>query len=99
MPVTIRAFTEGDTEAVLALWLQAFPEYNDASRPHRNPRLSIMNKLGTQPELFFVALRHDGGAGGDDEGALVGTAMAGYDGQPDVAIVSSSSPPPNPVRP
>ena len=80
MSVTIRAFTEGDTEAVLALWQQAFPEYNDASRPHRNPRLSIANKLGTQPELFFVALRHDGDAGGDDDGTLVGTAMAGYDG-------------------
>ena len=65
MSVTIRAFTEGDTEAVLALWQQAFPEYNDASRPHRNPRLSIANKLGTQPELFFVALRHDGDAGGE----------------------------------
>jgi ribosomal protein S18 acetylase RimI-like enzyme len=73
MSITIRVFDERDTEAVLALWLQAFPEYNDASRPHRNPRLSIANKLGTQPELFFVATR-------DEDGALVGTAMAGYDG-------------------
>ncbi|MEX3979455.1 GNAT family acetyltransferase [Paraburkholderia sp. EG287A] len=76
MSVTIRVFSEADTEAVIALWLQAFPEYNDASRPHRNPRLSIANKLGTQPELFFVAVRD----GGDIDGALVGTAMAGYDG-------------------
>ncbi|WP_322046922.1 GNAT family acetyltransferase [Paraburkholderia sp. J67] len=73
MSVTIRVFDKADTEAVLALWLQAFPEYNDASRPHRNPRLSIANKLGTQPELFFVAVR------GEDD-AIVGTAMAGYDG-------------------
>ncbi|WP_321930076.1 GNAT family acetyltransferase [Paraburkholderia guartelaensis] len=73
MSVTIRVFSEADTEAVIALWRQAFPEYNDASRPHRNPRLSIANKLGTQPELFFVATR-------DADGALVGTAMAGYDG-------------------
>jgi ribosomal protein S18 acetylase RimI-like enzyme len=73
MSVTIRVFNESDTEAVIALWLQAFPEYNDASRPHRNPRLSIANKLGTQPELFFVATR-------DEDGALVGTVMAGYDG-------------------
>ncbi|HKR44756.1 MAG TPA: GNAT family acetyltransferase [Paraburkholderia sp.] len=73
MSVTVRVFSEADTEAVIALWLQAFPEYNDASRPHRNPRLSIANKLGTQPELFFVAVR-------DVDGALVGTAMAGYDG-------------------
>ena len=73
MSVTIRVFSEADTEAVIALWRQAFPEYNDASRPHRNPHLSIANKLGTQPELFFVATR-------DADGALVGTAMAGYDG-------------------
>lgn len=77
MPITIRTFTEADTEAVLALWLEAFPEYNDMSRPHRNPRLSIANKLGTQPELFFVAVRHDGG---DESATLVGTVMAGYDG-------------------
>lgn len=75
MPITIRTFTEADTEAVLALWLDAFPEYNDASRPHRNPRLSIANKLGTQPELFFVA-EYDA----DEERTLVGTVMAGYDG-------------------
>ena len=73
MSLSIRVFSEADTEAVIALWLQAFPEYNDPSRPHRNPRLSIANKLGTQPELFFVATR-------DEDGALVGTAMAGYDG-------------------
>ncbi|NIE67660.1 GNAT family acetyltransferase [Burkholderia sp. Ax-1719] len=73
MSVTLRVFSEADTEAVLALWLQAFPEYNDTTRPHRNPRLSIANKLGTQPELFFVATR-------DEDGVIVGTAMAGYDG-------------------
>jgi ribosomal protein S18 acetylase RimI-like enzyme len=71
--ITIRAFDQADTEAVLALWLQAFPEYNDTTRPHRNPRLSIANKLCTQPELFFVATR-------GETGAIVGTAMAGYDG-------------------
>ncbi|WP_322032279.1 GNAT family acetyltransferase [Paraburkholderia sp. J76] len=76
MSITIRVFKETDTEAVIALWLRAFPEYNDASRPHRNPRLSIANKLGTQPELFFVAIRNDG----EVDSALVGTAMAGYDG-------------------
>ncbi|POR48161.1 GNAT family acetyltransferase [Paraburkholderia eburnea] len=71
--ITIRAFDEADTEAVLALWLQAFPEYGDPTRPHRDPRLSIANKLGTQPELFFVATR-------GEDGAIVGTAMTGYDG-------------------
>jgi ribosomal protein S18 acetylase RimI-like enzyme len=73
MTVTIRPFAQTDTDAVVALWLQAFPEYQDTSRPHRNPRLSIANKLGTQPELFFVATR-------DEDGALVGTVMTGYDG-------------------
>jgi ribosomal protein S18 acetylase RimI-like enzyme len=73
MSFTVRVFSQADTEAVLALWLQAFPEYNDTTRPHRNPRLSIANKLGTQPELFFVAVR-------EEDGAVVGTAMAGYDG-------------------
>jgi ribosomal protein S18 acetylase RimI-like enzyme len=73
MAITIRPFARADTDAVIALWLQAFPEYQDTSRPHRNPRLSIANKLGTQPELFFVATR-------DDDGALVGTVMTGYDG-------------------
>lgn len=67
----IRCFAQADTDAVLALWRHAFPEYDDASAPHRNPRLSIARKLATQPELFFVATR---GA------TLVGTIMAGYDG-------------------
>jgi len=76
MPVTIRPFAPADTDAVIALWQQAFPEYRDASRPHRDPHLSIANKLGTQPELFFVATRNSG----DEGGTLVGTVMAGYDG-------------------
>ncbi|MDR3100935.1 MAG: GNAT family acetyltransferase [Paraburkholderia sp.] len=76
MSISIRPFTAADTDAVLALWLDAFPEYGDASRPQRDPRLSIANKLGTQPELFFVAVRDE-----DDEGsAVVGTVMTGYDG-------------------
>jgi ribosomal protein S18 acetylase RimI-like enzyme len=73
MSVTIRPFARADAEAVIALWLQAFPEYQDTNRPHRSPHLSIENKLGTQPELFFVATR-------DEDGVVVGTALAGYDG-------------------
>ncbi len=73
MSVTIRPFARADADVVIALWQQAFPEYQDTTRPHRSPRLSIENKLGTQPELFFVATR-------DEDGAVVGTAMAGYDG-------------------
>jgi ribosomal protein S18 acetylase RimI-like enzyme len=73
MSVTIRPFARADADAVVALWLQAFPEYQDTTRPHRSPHLSIENKLGTQSELFFVATR-------DEDGTVVGTAMAGYDG-------------------
>ncbi|GAB7521561.1 GNAT family acetyltransferase [Paraburkholderia sp. 2C] len=69
--ISIRSFAESDTEQVIALWRDAFPEYRDPTRPQRNPHLSIANKLTTQPELFFVAL---------DGEHVVGTVMAGYDG-------------------
>ncbi|AET88400.1 MULTISPECIES: GNAT family acetyltransferase [Caballeronia] len=67
----IRAFEPGDRDAVIALWRDVFPEYADASRPQRDPALSIANKMKTQPELFFVGLL---------DGAIAGTVMAGYDG-------------------
>ena len=70
-PFSIRCFEAGDTDAVVALWQEAFPEYRDVTRPQRNPHLSIANKMSTQPELFFVA---------ELDGRLVGTVMAGYDG-------------------
>jgi ribosomal protein S18 acetylase RimI-like enzyme len=69
--LSIRRFEASDTDAVVALWQEAFPEYREATRPHRNPHLSIINKMATQPELFFVAVLGD---------RLVGTVMAGYDG-------------------
>ncbi|WP_114814693.1 GNAT family acetyltransferase [Paraburkholderia kururiensis] len=69
--LVIRRFEVADTEAVIALWQEAFPEYGDTSRPQRDPRLSIANKLAMQPELFFVATL---------EAQLAGTVMAGYDG-------------------
>jgi ribosomal protein S18 acetylase RimI-like enzyme len=70
-PLSIRRFDASDTDAVVALWQQAFPEYRDATRPQRNPHLSISNKLATQPELFFVAVLDE---------RIVGTVMGGYDG-------------------
>jgi len=70
-PLSIRCFEAGDTDAVVALWQEAFPEYRDVTRPQRNPHLSIANKMATQPELFFVA---------ELDGRPVGTVMAGYDG-------------------
>jgi len=69
--LSIRRFEASDTDAVVALWQEAFPEYREATRPHRNPHLSIANKLATQPELFFVAVLGE---------RVVGTVMAGYDG-------------------
>lgn len=69
--LTIRIFERADTDAVVALWLTAFPSYSDTSVPHRDPRRSIEMKLAVQPELFFVAWRGE---------RLVGTVMAGYDG-------------------
>jgi ribosomal protein S18 acetylase RimI-like enzyme len=69
--LSIRRFDASDTDAVVALWQEAFPEYRDVMRPQRNPHLSIANKLATQPELFFVAVLG---------GRIVGTVMGGYDG-------------------
>jgi len=69
--VIIRIFDERDTQAVLALWAQAFPEYATPGKPQRDPRLSIRNKLAMQPEFFFVGLLEE---------RLIGTVMVGYDG-------------------
>lgn len=62
----IRAFERSDTEAVVALWQRA-----GLTRPWNDPHKDIERKLQVQPELFLVA---------EDNGRLVGTAMAGYDG-------------------
>jgi ribosomal protein S18 acetylase RimI-like enzyme len=69
--VKIRTFDERDTDAVIALWQHSFPEYADPAKPQRDPRVSIANKLATQPELFFV---------GECDGRVIGTIIAGYDG-------------------
>ena len=67
----IRVFDERDTQAVLALWAQAFPEYATPGKPQRDPRLSIRNKLAMQPEFFFVGVLDE---------RLIATVMVGYDG-------------------
>jgi ribosomal protein S18 acetylase RimI-like enzyme len=69
--IAIRVFEERDTDDVLALWMDCFPEYRDPTRPQRNPRRSIENKLAMQPELFFV---------GVVDGRIAATVMVGYDG-------------------
>jgi ribosomal protein S18 acetylase RimI-like enzyme len=64
--LTIRPFCERDTDAVIALW-----NASGLVRPWNDPRKDIARKLTTQPELFLV---------GEDQGRVVATAMAGYDG-------------------
>ncbi|QHE93698.1 GNAT family acetyltransferase [Pandoraea fibrosis] len=69
--IHLRTFDDADTDAVIALWREAFPEYNASDKPHREPRRSIANKVAMHDGLFFVAVR---------DKKIVGTVMAGYDG-------------------
>ena len=62
----IRAFHEGDTDEVVALW-----EACGLVRPWNDPRRDIRRKLTEQPELFVV---------GEVDERVVATVMAGYDG-------------------
>jgi ribosomal protein S18 acetylase RimI-like enzyme len=70
-PVPIRPVTPADADAVVALWRVVFPEYGDPLHPQRSPSASVARKLAFGDGLFWLAERG---------GALVGTAMAGYDG-------------------
>ena len=63
----IRAYRETDEADVVALWRLAFPD----APAHNRPADDIRHKLAVQRELFLVAER---------DGAIVGSAMAGYDG-------------------
>ena len=65
--IDIRPYELKDEEVVAALWRKVFPD----APAHNDPNKDLHLKLQVQPELFFVAL---------DEGHLVGTAMAGFDG-------------------
>lgn len=56
----------GDEAAVIALWRAC-----GLLRPWNDPEKDILRKRAVQPELFLIA---------EQNGALVGTAMAGYDG-------------------
>lgn len=69
--VQLRAVVAADFEPLVALWREVFPEYDDPTRPQRDPRANIERKLAQRDGLFWVA---------HDERALLGTAMAGYDG-------------------
>ena len=62
----IRAYELNDEPAVIALWQEC-----GLTRPWNDPHRDIARKLTEQPELFLV---------GTYEGALVSTAMVGFDG-------------------
>ncbi len=62
----IRQFKTADTEDAVALWKRC-----GLIQPWNDPYQDISRKLLVQPELFLV---------GESNGALVATAMAGYDG-------------------
>jgi ribosomal protein S18 acetylase RimI-like enzyme len=62
----IRPFERRDTDAVIALW-----QARGLTRPWNDPLKDIERKLAVQPELFLV---------GELDGAIVATAMGGYDG-------------------
>jgi len=67
----IRPVAASDIDAIVALWREVFPEYNDPTRPQRDPRTNIVRKLAFGDGLFWLA---------EDAGQVVGTVMAGYDG-------------------
>ena len=63
----IRLYADSDEQAVAALWNEVLPP----NAPHNDPVTSIRMKLAVDRGLFFVATV---------DGAVVGTAMGGYDG-------------------
>jgi ribosomal protein S18 acetylase RimI-like enzyme len=64
--VRIRPFELADEETVIALWDRC-----GLLRPWNDPRKDIRRKMQVRPDLFLV---------GERDGAIVATAMAGYDG-------------------
>jgi len=62
----VRPFRPADEPAVVRLWTEC-----GLVRSWNDPHKDILRKLGVQPELFLVGLL---------EGAVVATAMAGFDG-------------------
>jgi ribosomal protein S18 acetylase RimI-like enzyme len=62
----IRPFRAGDEPQVVVLWHAC-----GLTRPWNDPHRDIARKLAMQPELFLV---------GEVDGAIVATAMGGYEG-------------------
>ena len=65
--VSIETYRPAHFDGVKALWEEVFP----ADPPWNRAEVAIPAKVAVQPELFFVAV---------EDGAVIGTAMAGYDG-------------------
>lgn len=63
----IRPCSEHDRPGVIALWETVFPD----DPPHNAPAKVFDAKLAMHDDMLFVAT---------DAGAVIGTAMAGYDG-------------------
>ena len=63
----IRPCSEHDRPGVIALWEKVFPD----DPPHNAPAKVFDAKLAMRDDMLFVAT---------DAGAVIGTAMAGYDG-------------------
>jgi ribosomal protein S18 acetylase RimI-like enzyme len=64
--MVIRPFRRDDEKQVIALW-----EHCGLVKPQNNPQLDIARKLAVGADLFFV---------GERDGAIVATAMGGYEG-------------------
>lgn len=62
----VREFQDADEAQVIEVWRAC-----GLTRPWNDPSRDIARKKAVQPELFLVA---------EDEGTIVGTVMAGYEG-------------------
>ncbi|MEM9367368.1 MAG: GNAT family acetyltransferase [Planctomycetota bacterium] len=65
--IEIRVYAEHDRFQVIELWNDVF----ECPTGHNDPASSLNRKVAVQDGLFFVAL---------DNGQVIGTTMAGYDG-------------------
>ena len=63
----IRKYRDTDFDGIDALWKEAFPH----DPPWNHATNAVPAKTAFQPDLLFVAV---------DQGAVVGSVMAGYDG-------------------
>jgi ribosomal protein S18 acetylase RimI-like enzyme len=66
MALAIRPYRAADREPLVALWIRC-----ELTRPWNNPYRDIDRKLARDPEHLLVL---------EDDGELVGSVMAGYDG-------------------